>query len=147
MDTSGTRVWLLVWKAYDALHSHALKSIESLNMCVTDFAILELLLHKGPSPINLFSDKLSLASGSTTAAIDRLERRGLVRRQPSLKDRRIKLVELTADGLSCIEGAFSKHSLHMEAVTGGLSETEKVQVIELLKKLGRYAQSFSSNSQ
>lgn len=138
--TAGTHVWLILWKAYDVLHAHAVKSIESLDMCVTDFGVLELLLHKGAAPINVFGEKLSLASGSITAAIDRLERRSLVRRIPSTTDRRAKLVDLTEEGRWLIEGAFTTHSKHMSYAVDGLSESETDQLLTLLKKLGKSAQ-------
>ncbi len=140
MDTSGTHVWLVVWKTYDALHRQAMKSIESLNMCVSDFAVLELLLHKGPETINAIGEKLSLASGSITAAIDRLERRRFVRRTPSLVDRRAKVVELTDEGKALIQSAFTTHSIHMNSAVEVLSQIEREQLLQLLKKLGKHAQ-------
>ncbi|MBY0549634.1 MAG: MarR family transcriptional regulator [Candidatus Obscuribacterales bacterium] len=138
--TDGTHVWLIVWKAYDVLRTHAMKSIESLDMCVTDFGVLELLLHKGAAPINVFGEKLSLASGSITAAIDRLERRNLVRRIPSATDRRAKLVDLTEEGRQLIETAFEAHRNHMSYAVEGLTESESSQLLALLKKLGKSAQ-------
>lgn len=139
-STDGTHLWLIVWKAYDVLRTHAMKSIELLEMCVTDFGVLELLLHKGAAPINVFGEKLSLASGSITAAIDRLERRNLVRRIPSATDRRAKLVDLTDEGRQLIETAFETHSKHMNYAVEGLSESETSQLLALLKKLGKSAQ-------
>jgi MarR family 2-MHQ and catechol resistance regulon transcriptional repressor len=140
MDSSGTHVWLVLWKAYDALHEHAMSSIESLNMCITDFAILELLLHKGAASINSLGQRLSLSSGSATAAIDRLEERKLVERVPSKTDRRMKMVELTKAGKQLIQKAFAKHSQHMEHAVGELSTQERTQLLNLLRKLGKSAQ-------
>jgi MarR family 2-MHQ and catechol resistance regulon transcriptional repressor len=140
MDNSGTHVWLVLWKAYDALHAHAMQSIESLDMCITDFAILELLLHKGPTSINALGEKMSLASGSSTAAIDRLERRGLVNRTPSATDRRIKIVELTKEGKQLIQKAFDTHSDHMEFAVDGLTKAERTQLLVLMRKLGKSAE-------
>ncbi|HEY9790925.1 MAG TPA: MarR family transcriptional regulator [Candidatus Obscuribacterales bacterium] len=139
MNIEGVHVWLVLWKAYDALHAHAMESIESLDMCVSDFGILELLLHKGPAPINVLGQKLSLASGSITAAIDRLEARKLVVRTPSPTDRRAKVVELTREGRKLIEKAFGTHSQHMESVLAGLTKAERVELTALLKKLGKFA--------
>jgi MarR family transcriptional regulator, 2-MHQ and catechol-resistance regulon repressor len=138
--TDGTHMWLVLWKTYDVLHKHAMQSISTLQMCVTDFGILELLLHKGPNTINVIGEKLSLASGSVTAAIDRLEKRALVQRVPSSTDRRAKHVELTPDGRILIESAFEEHSSHMNLATNGLSEEEIDQLTVLLKKLGHSAQ-------
>lgn len=139
LNQDGVHVWLIVWKAYDALKEHAMKSIESLDMCVTDFGILELLLHKGPANINVLGDKLSLASGSITAAIDRLEQRQYLKRTPSPIDRRAKVIELTKKGRQLIQQSFDTHSIHMESAVDGLTKKEREQLLELLKKVGKSA--------
>ena len=139
MDLSGTHIWLVLWKAYDSIEAHAMRSIESLDMCISDFGILEYLLNKGAANINVIGQKLSLASGSITAAVDRLEQRGLVQRVASATDRRAKLVELTSQGRALIKKAFKKHSIDMEDAVGGLSRTEREELLKLLKKLGKSA--------
>ena len=47
--------------------------LRELEMCGSDFAVLEALLHKGPLPINEIGKKVLLTSGSITVAVDRLE--------------------------------------------------------------------------
>jgi len=136
IDTSGVHVWLIIWKAYEALARQAESSIKTLNVNLTDFAILELLLHKGTQPINVIGAKLNLTSGSMTTAIDRLTERGLVERIGDLNDRRTKLVELTATGRALISKAFKEHKAHMDAAAADLTVQEREQLISLLKKLG-----------
>src|ERR1700761_5581142 len=86
-DTSGVHVWLVLWKASRTLYAHADQSIESLDMCQSDFGVLEALLHKGPLPIKTLGEKVLLTSGSITSAIDRLEQRGWVERSTDGNDR------------------------------------------------------------
>src|SRR5436190_22060575 len=50
-DVSGTHLWLVLMKAHRALERQATQSIESLNVCLSDFGVMELLLHKGPQPV------------------------------------------------------------------------------------------------
>jgi MarR family 2-MHQ and catechol resistance regulon transcriptional repressor len=66
-----------------------------VGLCRTDFAALEAPLHKGRLTISQIRDKVLLASGSMTAAVDRLE--GLVVRKTSPRDRRARVLELTAE--------------------------------------------------
>ncbi len=73
---SSVHVLLVLWKAARAVESYAEKSITDLEMCGSDFAVLEALLHKGPLPVNEIGKKILLTSGSITVAIDRLEKRG-----------------------------------------------------------------------
>src|SRR5216683_4715072 len=72
------RLWLVIAKSFRALSLVAEQSIANTGLCLTDFAALEALLHKGPLTITEIQDKVHLASGSMTAAVDRLEKLGLV---------------------------------------------------------------------
>src|SRR5215213_10030470 len=99
---SGVHVFLVLWKAARAVEAYAQNSISQLQMCGSDFAILEALLHKGPLPINEIGKKILLTSGSTTTAVDRLEDKGLVERRAHGTDRRAKVVHLTKDGKKLI---------------------------------------------
>lgn len=139
MDKSGVHLWLVLWKAYEAVGARAERSIASLDMCMSDFGILEILLNKGPLPINDIGRKLSLTSGAITTAVDRLEKRKLVERTLSATDRRARIVNLTKAGHKLISGAFDEHAAHMEDVFVGLSASERGTLLSLLKKVGKAA--------
>jgi len=139
MDTSGLHLWLILWKTYESLRAHAVRQVRATGLGFSDFAVLELLLHKGPMPVNAIGQRVYLTSGSITAAVDRLEARELVQRCNEPADRRTRVVHLTESGRRLIETAFSGHAAAMEAAAAGLSQSERAQAIELLKKLGRHA--------
>ena len=139
MDRSGLHLWLVLWKAYESVRAHAERQIRASGIGYSDFAVLELLLHKGPTPVNTIGQKVYLTSGSITAAVDRLEARGLVTRCKEPEDGRTRMVHLTGAGRQLVECAFGKHHAEMERVTAGLDDAERGQAIDLLKKLGRYA--------
>jgi MarR family transcriptional regulator, 2-MHQ and catechol-resistance regulon repressor len=136
MDTSGVHLWLVIWRAYDLLRQQAEGHIESLGICLSDFAVLELLMTRGPTPINRIGATVRLASGSITTAVDRLERRGLVERRNDPEDRRSRVVHLTDSGRRMIACAFADHEKAMERATAALTPAERGQVVELLNKLG-----------
>ena len=92
---SGVHVFLVLWKASHAAQTYAEKSILELEMCGSDFAVLEALLHKGPLPVNELGKKVLLTSGSITVAVDRLEAKGFVERRAHGTDRRARIVHLT----------------------------------------------------
>ena len=140
-DISGLHLWLILWKAHSAVREFAVADIERLGLSLTDFAILEALLHKGPLAVNDIGKKVSLTSGSMTAAIDRLTKRGLVERRDDDTDRRARIVHLTASGRKVIAAAFAKHTNTMNALGEDLTDDERREAIRLLKKLGLAAQS------
>jgi MarR family 2-MHQ and catechol resistance regulon transcriptional repressor len=134
-----TRVWLVMWKAFRAIEQNAIRSVSALGLGRSDFAVLEVLLHKGPQPVNVIGKKVLLTSGSITAAVDRLASRKLIRRTPNTKDRRSRIVQLTETGQDLIERAFQKHELDMEETLVVLRSGERAELVRLLKKVGLWA--------
>jgi MarR family 2-MHQ and catechol resistance regulon transcriptional repressor len=133
------RLWLVIAKSYRALSLLAEQSIANTGLCLTDFVALEALLHKGPLTISEIQDKVRLASGSMTAAVDRLEKLRLVVRGSSPSDRRARVVELTARGKRQAASCFERHAKDLEALMSVLSEREMEQLHGSLKKLGLLA--------
>ena len=133
------RLWLVIAKSYRALSLLAERSIANTGLCLTDFAALEALLHKGPLTISQIQEKVLLASGSMTAAVDRLERLRLVVRKASPSDRRARVLELTARGKRLAASSFEKHAKDIEALMSPLSEKEMERLYGSLKKLGLLA--------
>ena len=137
-DTSGVHVWLVLAKAFRALMAH---SAESLDLSRTglgdsDFRVLEVLLHKGPLPVNTIGPKVWLTPGSISVAVDRLEKKAFVKRK-NTDDRRVRLVELTPKGRALITRIFRKHVIAMEEAAAVLSKEERLTLLRLLKKLGK----------
>ena len=134
---SGVHVFLVLWKASRAAQAYAEKSILGLEMCGSDFAVLEALLHKGPLPINEIGKKVLLTSGSITVAVDRLEAKELVERRAHGTDRRAKIVHLTKAGRKMITRAYAEHAADMESLaSASLTKSERNTLIRLLKKIG-----------
>ena len=139
-DTSGIHTWLVLMKAYRALERHARRSIEALEMCLSDFAILEALLHKGPQSVKELGRRIDLTSGSMTTAIDRLETRGLVTRADHATDRRAWVIHLTPEGKTLIAKVFAGHEDAMARAMRGVSKAERATLTDLLKRLGTTAE-------
>jgi len=139
-DRSAIHTWLVLMKAYRTLMRHAIRSIEALDMCLSDFAILEALLHKGPQSVKELGRRIDLTSGSMTTAIDRLETRRLVARTDHATDRRTWVIQLTPAGRALISKVFAGHQDAMERAMSGLSRTDRATVTDLLKRLGTSAE-------
>src|SRR6266478_9523400 len=133
------RLWLVLTKSYRVLSLLAEQSIANTGLCLTDFAALEALLHKGPLTITQIQEKVRLASGSMTAAVDRLEKLKLVVRKASPNDRRARVVELTPEGKRLAASSFERHAKDLEALMSALSEEEMEQLYGSLRKLGIFA--------
>src|SRR3982074_2009464 len=131
-DGSGVRVWLVLMKAHRSLVRHAARSIVALDMCISDFGVLEVLLHKGPQSVSQIGRRVGLTSGSITTAIDRLERRGLVARAAHASDRRARVVDLTPAGKARITQVFATHQEAMDRAAHGFPKAERGTLIHCL---------------
>src|SRR3984885_3725082 len=129
--------WLVMMKATQAIARYALADLEKSGLGDSDFRVLEVLLHKGPLPVNVIGPKVNLTPGSISVAVDRLVAKGLVSRVESSEDRRVRIVALTPRGKSVIAPVFRAHAATMEKVFAGLSHEEMRQLEQHLRLIGR----------
>ena len=132
-------VWLVMMKAMRALTKYALADIEETGLGLSDFGVLEVLLHKGPLPVNTIGPIVDLTPGSISIAVDRLFAKGLVTRVESTEDRRVRIIALTPRGKDLIVPAFRKHSAQMKKVFAELSPEELCGLEVALKRVGKRA--------
>ena len=121
-------------------------AIEETGLGLSDFAVLEVLLHKGPLPVNTIGPIVDLTPGSISIAVDRLFAKGLVSRVESSEDRRVRIVALTTRGKALIDSAFRKHSGQMKKVFSELSPEELRGLEDKLKKVGKRAAALMEKS-
>ena len=137
---TGSHIRLLLWKAGRAIERIDRASIDDTGLHLSDFAIMEALLHKGPLPINTIGDKVLLTSGSMTAAVNRLASKGFVMKIQDPADGRCWYVHLTKQGAMVIKKAYARHARNLETVAEVLTEKERNELARLLKKIGRHAE-------
>lgn len=136
-NTDGVHVWLVLWKAYRAVAARAAADIATQGLGMSDFGVLECVLHKGPQPVNAIGPRIGLTSGSISTAVDRLAEKGLVARGADPRDARSRIVRLTPGGRRLIQAAFARHQAAMEQAAAALTRAERAALIDLLKKLGK----------
>src|ERR1700704_1926119 len=122
--TGPAHCWLVWIKAYHAAAKYLYAGLRETGIDDTDFRILEVLLHKGPLPVNTIGPKVNLTPGSISVAVDRLYSKGLVSRVESAEDRRIRIVALTSSGKELITPVFRRHATDLGAVFAELSQQE-----------------------
>lgn len=139
MET-GPHIRLLLWKAAKAVEKVDRESIADTGLHLSDFTIMEALLHKGPLPINTVGEKVLLSSGSMTAAVNRLQKKGYVTRVQNPADARCYYVHLTKSGKKIITTAYDRHARNLEKVADALTPAERIELARMLKKIGRHAE-------
>lgn len=135
------KLFVVLARAYQAIQKQVAKDIKNYGLNQTEFAVLELLYHKGEQPIQMIGQKVLLASSSITYVVDKLEKKNFLERRACPTDRRVTFAVITEDGKKHMDHHFPKHREALNEIFGGLSDEEKETMIKQLKKLGFHAES------
>lgn len=134
------KLFTVLARAHNTLMELDRRDIRRFGLNQTEFAVLELLYHKGPHPLQQIGEKILITSGSITYVINKLEKKELLRRNPYEEDRRVIYAVLTERGQALMEEIFPQHAETLTEAFRGLTTEEKQLAIELVKKVGLYNQ-------
>lgn len=112
----------------------------------SDFRVLEVLLHKGPMPVNAIGPKVYLNPGSVSVAVDRLYKKGFVSRVECSEDRRVRTVALTEKGRQMFVPLFRRHTALIKHAFRDVSKEELECIEQVLKKVGKRAESLADEN-
>jgi MarR family 2-MHQ and catechol resistance regulon transcriptional repressor len=130
------KLWVVLARAFNAVSARISEDVARHELTPTEFAILEVLYHKGPLLLGEVQRKILVTSGGITYLVDRLVEKGLVKREECAEDRRARYAVLTPAGTALIRKVFPQHAVAIERAVSGLSTTEQREAVQLLKKLG-----------
>lgn len=130
------KLYIVMSRAMKAINEQTTKFFQANGVNPTEFAVLELLFHKGAQPLQQIGSKILLASGSITYVVDKLEQRGYLRRVHCPTDRRVTYAEITEAGTAFMAELFPRHEEQLESLMAALDCDEKAAAITLMKKLG-----------
>ena len=133
--------WLIMMKAWQSITRCLLPTMMEEGLGESDFRVLEVLLHKGPMPVNAIGPRVDLNPGSVSVAVDRLYRKGFVSRIESSSDRRVRMVSLAEKGRRMFVPLFRRHTALIKRTFQDVSPEELRQLEAVLKKIGKRAES------
>ena len=138
--------WLIVLKTWQSMSRYLLPALLAEGLGESDFRVLEVLLHKGPMPVNAIGPKVYLNAGSVSVAVDRLYKKGFVSRVECSEDRRVRTVSLTEKGRKMFVPLFGRHTALIKRALQDVSPEELEQLELLLKKIGKRAESLAEQN-
>jgi MarR family 2-MHQ and catechol resistance regulon transcriptional repressor len=138
--------WLIMLKAWQSMSRYASPALLQKGLGESDFRVLEVLLHKGPMPVNNIGPKVHLNPGSVSVAVDRLYKKGFVSRVECSSDRRVRTVSLTEKGRQMFVPLFRRHTTLIKRAFQDTSSEELQELERILKKIGRRAESLATNN-
>jgi MarR family 2-MHQ and catechol resistance regulon transcriptional repressor len=146
-EAGALRLWVILSRAHAAIARHAEADVARHGLTIAEFGILEALYHVGPMLLGELQRKILVSSGGVTYLVDRLEKRGLVRREPCPEDRRARYAALTPEGKRLVARIFPDHARVIERAMSGLTRSDRERAVALLKQLGRAAEALPISSE
>ena len=123
-------------RANDSLAARLQPNIDAAGLTYSQFGVLEALHNLGPMYMTELGRKILKTGGNITMVVGNLEKRGLVRRERSGKDRRYIRIRLTPGGTALIRGLFPRHVAALVKEFSVLAPAEQETLAKLSKKLG-----------
>ena len=136
-ETRALNTFIKLMRATNALGGNLARNLAAeADLTMSQFAVLEALLHLGSMNQGDICGKLLLSGSNITTVIDNLEKRDLVRRERRRDDRRVVDVSLTTKGRQLIETLFPAHARRITNLLSALSSKEQDQLAALCRTLG-----------
>ncbi len=136
-ETRALNAFIKLMRATNSLGANLSRNLaDKADLTMSQFAVLEALLHLGTMSQGDIGGKLLLSGSNITTVIDNLEKRDLVRRERRTDDRRVVEVSLTTKGRKLIEGLFPLHARRITELLSALSSQEQDQLAALCRTLG-----------
>ena len=140
LDRAATlQLVIALGRAVKALEKGVRPHLAKHELAMTEFAVLEVLYHKGPLPLSEIRDRILVTGASTTYVVNKLEQRGLMRRRGSGEDKRVVFGEITTAGRRLMVSVFPVHVEQLRRLMAGLAASEKRTATQLLRKLAQHA--------
>src|ERR1700758_461574 len=140
---SPLHTWLIMLKSWQSIGRYLRPTMSAEGLGESDFRVLEVLLHKGPMPVNAIGPKVDLNPGSVSVAVDRLYKKGFVSRVECSSDRRIRTVSLMEKGRKMFAPLFRRHAELIKRAFQDVSPEEMQQLEGVLKKIGKRVESLA----
>ncbi len=124
-------------RAAESVSGRVNRHLDEVNLTVSQFGVLEALLHLGPMCQKDLAQRLLKTGGNLTLVIDNLEKRQLVKRERDSSDRRQIYVHLTRSGEELINDIFPRHVAAVVEDLKILTDLEQEQLDRLCRQLGQ----------
>lgn len=136
-EVRALNTYIKLVRATDSVSSRIHRHLDASNLTITQFGVLEALLHLGPLYQRDLAFKLLKSGGNITLVIDNLEKRELVKRDRETQDRRCIKVSLTEKGQQLISQIFPYHVAAVMDELSILTPSEQEELARLCRRLGR----------
>ncbi|WP_099466806.1 MarR family winged helix-turn-helix transcriptional regulator [Konateibacter massiliensis] len=135
MGEKAAKLVIALSRSHNALFTLIEKNVRGFGLTVSEFGVLEALLHKGDMPVQKLCEKVLVTSGSMTYIINRLEEKEYVKRYRCPKDARVWFVKLTEKGQEFISDIYPKHEQFLKEILNDVTTEDKEELIQGLFRM------------
>jgi MarR family transcriptional regulator, organic hydroperoxide resistance regulator len=132
--TQACEAWKLLMKLFFTQRADLPTLAAEFELSPAQCHVLHLIEPDRPIPMGRIADSLACDASNVTGLVDRLESRGLIRRQPSSEDRRVKVLVLTPAGARLRSIVMERMTQPPESLSR-LSPDEQQALVRILKRL------------
>ena len=127
--------WLQMIRTFWTLQSKVEDSLKKHKLSLAQFDLLAMLLGLEDLNQQELAKKLAVTKGNMVGLVNRLSRRGFVKRVPSRKGRRANVIRLTATGRKLVKAALPDHLSLVRTMMSPLASQEQQELRLLLQRL------------
>jgi MarR family transcriptional regulator, 2-MHQ and catechol-resistance regulon repressor len=127
--------FLLLMQTSKAIQERIRDEMSKNKLSITEFSVLEVLFYQGKQTIQQIGNRILITSGSMTYVIDKLEQKGVIKRNDFREDRRVIHITLTAEGMEIMENIMPKYQEMVDSFFGDLTDDESQLLVNSLKKV------------
>lgn len=136
MENKNTKILIGLSRNLHTLHRQTAQLLLQHNLTLSQFGVLEVLYSKGDLRIGEVQDKILSSTGTMPTIVKNLERQRYIQKISDTQDKRATRLQLLPKGKKLVETILPENLKQTEQYCSRLSENEKEELIELLKKLG-----------
>ena len=122
-------------RTYQAFARYSDTHVRRLGLTSPQFDVISTLGNTPGMPLNKLAEQTLITKGTMTGILDRLEHKGLLRREVPPDNRRSFVAVLTPEGARVFEEVFPQHVAHLKQRFGQLSKEEREQTTLVLRRL------------
>ena len=134
-EAASLQLILSIGRAFKFVDDYVRPRMHKHGLTMTEFSVLMVLWHGGPTPLGELSERILLTGASTTYTVKKLEKRGLIARESRSEDKRVVMGIITEKGRTLAKKIAPLHATELAEAMHHLSTQEKKTVAQLLRKL------------
>ena len=134
-EEPGSELWGLVRSIYRTALKRLNARLAKEKVSFSQYSVLLALSRNGPMQMSKLGDHMLVAPANVTGLVDRMEKKGLVRRKRDPRDRRLYVIEPTDLGESTFRSISVRFRAYVRSIGEGLSPAEQDAALFALKKM------------